>query len=221
MSIALATAAKSMTKSPDDYLIISALQHMAFCPRQCALIHLEQVWEENLYTLRGQRVHEKVDVPEHELIEGVRIERAMPLWSHRLGLTGIADGVEFLADGTPYPVEYKSGSKKARDADDIQLCAQALCLEEMLGCSVPRGAIFHHASRRRREVVFDQGLRSHLLATINDLNTLIASQTLPPPVADARCKDCSLIEACLPYALQDFRQAAQRNNPFYVPDLAP
>jgi CRISPR-associated exonuclease Cas4 len=210
-----------MTKSPDDYLMISALQHMAFCPRQCALIHLEQVWEENLYTLRGQRVHEKVDVPEHELIEGVRVERAMPLWSHRLGLTGIADVVEFLADGTPYPVEYKSGSKKAREADDIQLCAQALCLEEMLGCTVPRGAIFHHASRRRREVVFDAGLRSHLLTTIADLNNLIASQTLPPPVADARCKDCSLIDACLPYALQDFHQAAQRNNPFHVPDLAP
>ena len=221
MSIASATAARSMTKSPDDYLMISALQHMVFCPRQCALIHLEQVWEENLYTLRGQRVHEKVDVPEHELIEGVRVERAMPLWSHRLGLTGIADVVEFLADGTPYPVEYKSGSKKARDADDIQLCAQALCLEEMLGCLVPRGAIFHHASRRRREVVFDEGLRSHLFTTIRDLNALIASQTLPPPVADARCKDCSLIDACLPYALQDFRQAAQRNNPFYVPDLAP
>ncbi len=96
----MATAARSLTKSPDDYLMISALQHMAFCPRQCALIHLEQVWEENLYTLRGQRVHEKVDVPEHELIEGVRVERAMPLWSHRLGLTGIADVVEFLADGT-------------------------------------------------------------------------------------------------------------------------
>jgi CRISPR-associated exonuclease Cas4 len=118
-------------------------------------------------------------------------------------------------------VEYKSGSKKAREADDIQLCAQALCLEEMLGCTVPRGAIFHHASRRRREVVFDAGLRSHLLTTIADLNNLIASQTLPPPVADARCKDCSLIDACLPYALQDFHQAAQRNNPFYVPDLAP
>lgn len=210
-----------MPKSPDDYLMISALQHMAFCPRQCALIHLEQVWEENLYTLRGQRVHEKVDVPEHELIEGVRVERAMPLWSHRLGLTGIADVVEFLADGTPYPVEYKSGSKKAREADDIQLCAQALCLEEMLGCTVPQGAIFHHASRRRREVVFDAGLRSHLLTIIADLNNLIASQTLPPPVADARCKDCSLIDACLPYALQDFHQAARRNNPFHVPDLAP
>ncbi|PSR16783.1 CRISPR-associated protein Cas4 [filamentous cyanobacterium CCP3] len=210
-----------MTKSPDDYLMISALQHMAFCPRQCALIHLEQVWEENLYTLRGQRVHEKVDVPDHELIEGVRVERAMPLWSHRLGLTGIADVVEFLADGTPYPVEYKSGSKKAREADDIQLCAQAICLEEMLGCPVPRGAIFHHASRRRREVVFDDGLRSHLFTTIADLTALIASPTLPPPVADARCKDCSLIEACLPYALQDFGPAAQRNNPFHVSDLAP
>ena len=149
-----------MTSSPDDYLMISALQHYAFCPRQCALIHIEQVWEENLYTLRGQRVHDKVNVPEHELIEGVRVERAMPLWSHTLGLTGIADVVEFTADDTPYPVEYKAGSKKARDADEIQLCAQALCLEEMLNRPVSRGAIFHHSSRRRREVAFDDALRS-------------------------------------------------------------
>ncbi|WP_008312105.1 CRISPR-associated protein Cas4 [Leptolyngbya sp. PCC 6406] len=209
------------TKSPDDYLMISALQHMVFCPRQCALIHLEQVWEENLYTLRGQRVHEKVDVPEHELIEGIRVERAMPLWSHRLGLTGIADVVEFLADGTPYPVEYKSGSKKAREADDIQLCAQALCLEEMLGCAVPRGAIFHHASRRRREVVFDDGLRSHLRATIDDLRALLSQTALPPPVADNRCRDCSLLEACLPHALQGFANTARRNNPFAIADSAP
>ena len=205
-----------MTKSPDDYLMISALQHMAFCPRQCALIHLEQVWEENLYTLRGQRVHEKVDVPEHELIEGVRVERAMPLWSHRLGLTGIADVVEFLANGTPYPVEYKSGSKKAREADDIQLCAQAVCLEEMLGCAVPRGAIFHHASRRRREVVFDDGLRSHVVQTVEQIQQLIATAQMPPPVADARCPDCSLIDACMPYAVRDFSQSVQSQNLFQV-----
>ncbi|MGD1908540.1 MAG: CRISPR-associated protein Cas4 [Leptolyngbyaceae cyanobacterium] len=207
-----------MAQSPDDYLMISALQHMAFCPRQCALIHIEQVWAENLYTLRGQRVHEKVDTPEHELIEGIRVERAMPLWSHTLGLTGIADVVEFLADGTPYPVEYKAGSKKARDADDIQLCAQALCLEEMLNCAISRGAIFHHRSRRRREVTFDQGLRSQVLNTITQLRALLAQTELPPPVADARCRDCSLLDACMPHALKDFAQAARRNHPFTVTD---
>ncbi len=210
-----------MQVSSDDYLMISALQHMAFCPRQCALIHLEQVWEENLYTLRGQRVHEKVDIPDHELIAGIRVERSLPLWSHRLGLTGIADVVEFLADGTPYPVEYKAGAKKGRDADDIQLCAQALCLEEMLNHPVERGAIFHQASRRRREVVFDEGLRSRVLATLDALRALLAQASLPPPVADNRCRDCSLIEACMPHTLQDFARTAQRNNPFHVVEFPP
>jgi CRISPR-associated exonuclease Cas4 len=210
-----------MAKSPDDYLMISALQHYAFCPRQCALIHIEQVWEENLYTLRGQRVHEKVNIPEHELIEGIRVERAMPLWSHRWELTGIADVVEFLADGTPYPVEYKAGSKKGRDADDIQLCAQALCLEEMLNCTVPRGAIFHHGSRRRREVLFDQMLRSQVATTIQSLKALLSQSHLPPPVTDNRCRDCSLQDACMPHALQGFAKSARRNNPFAVVDPSP
>lgn len=201
---------------PDEYVLISALQHYAYCPRQCALIHIEQVWDENLYTLRGQRVHEKVNIPDDELIEGVRVERAMPLWSHRLGLTGIADVVEFQPDGTPYPVEYKSGQRKPREADNIQLCAQALCLEEMLARPVPAGAIFHHASKRRREVRFDEALRSRVLQTIQHTRTLLASGQLPPPVADSRCPDCSLMDACMPYALQDFAQSATANNPFAI-----
>lgn len=199
-----------------DYVLISALQHYAFCPRQCALIHIEQVWEENLYTLRGQRVHEKVNVPEHELIQGIRVERAMPLWSHKLGLTGIADVVEFLADDTPYPVEYKAGSKKAREADDIQLCAQALCLEEMLDRPVSRGAIFHYASRRRREVVFDEAVRSRVLETIDHLRVLLSQTTLPPPVTDNRCRNCSLVAACMPHTLNDFHKIVRRNNPFTI-----
>jgi CRISPR-associated exonuclease Cas4 len=176
------------------------------------------VWEENLYTLRGQRVHEKVNVPEHELIEGIRVERAMPLWSHQLGLTGIADVVEFLSDDTPYPVEYKAGAKKIRNADDVQLCAQALCLEEMLNCSIPCGAIFHYASRRRREVHFDNSLRSQVLGIIEDLRRLLSQITLPPPVNDNRCHDCSLIAACMPHTLDDFARTASRNNPFIVVD---
>jgi CRISPR-associated exonuclease Cas4 len=196
--------------------MISALQHYAYCPRQCALIHIEKVWDENLYTLRGQRAHEIVDTPGDELIEGIRVERAMPLWSHRLGITGVADVVEFLANGTPYPVEYKSGSRKVKDADSIQLCAQALCLEEMLGCDVPMGAIFHHGSRRRREVRFDAGLRSLTLQTIEGTRSLFTSAKLPPPVADKRCPDCSLIDACMPYALQDFQRSAKANNPFAI-----
>lgn len=204
---------------PDEYVLISALQHYAYCPRQCALIHVEQIWDENLYTLRGQRVHEKVNTPDDELIEGVRVERAMPLWSHRLGLTGVADVVEFKLDGTPYPVEYKSGPRKAREADNIQLCAQALCLEEMLDRPVPAGAIFYHASRRRQEAQFDQALRACVLQTIKHTRTLLASRQIPSPVADSRCPDCSLVDACIPYALKDFTRSATANNPFVVKDV--
>jgi len=201
---------------PEEYVLISALQHYAYCPRQYALIHIEQTFEENLYTLRGQRVHQRVNIPEDELIEGVRVERALPLWSHHLGLTGVADVVEFQADGTPYPVEYKSGSRKVRDADNIQLCAQALCLEEMLDRPVLKGAIYHYASKRRREVFLDEALRSRVVAIIHKVRNLLKAKQLPTPVADARCQDCSLIDACMPYALQDFARASRANQLFLV-----
>lgn len=200
----------------EDYVLISALQHYAYCPRQCALIHIEQTFEENLYTLRGQRVHERVNVPEYELLEGVRIERALPLCSHRIGLTGIADVVEFTTDGIPYPVEYKSGPHKHREADDLQLCAQALCLEEMFERSVLTGAIFHYASKRRREVNFDRALRSLVVEIADSVRQLLIVNKLPTPVADERCPDCSLIEACIPYTLKDFNRSAESNNPFLI-----
>jgi len=204
-----------MTQS-DDYVLISALQHYVYCPRQCALIHMEQTFEDNLFTLRGHRVHEKVNVPEYELIEGVRVDRALPLWSHSLGLTGIADVVEFLSDGTPYPVEYKSGPRKLREADEVQLCAQAMCLEEMFDREVFAGAIFHHASRRRRDVQFDVALRSTVSETIKQVRQLLTSTKLPPPVNDSRCRNCSLIEACMPQTVQEFERFSRSNNPFFV-----
>lgn len=200
----------------DDYVLISALQHYAYCPRQFALIHVEQTFEENLYTLRGQRVHEKVNIPEHELIEGVSVDRALPLWSHQIGLTGIADVVEFLADGTPYPVEYKSGPRKPREADEIQLCAQAMCLEEMFHRAVPAGAIFHYASKRRREVMFNQSLRLIVIEATQSVRRLLAEGSIPPPVADQRCRDCSLLETCMPYAIKEFTRSAQSNSPFLI-----
>lgn len=200
----------------EDYVLISAIQHYAYCPRQCALIHLEQTFEENLYTLRGQRVHDRVNVPEYEWIEDVRVERALPLWSHRMGLTGIADVVEFAENGTPYPVEYKSGTRKPREADDLQLCAQAVCLEEMFDRAVPAGAIFHHASKRRREVQFDEALRSQVRETADQIRRLFVDRKLPPPVADQRCKDCSLIEACMPYAIQDFTRTSKSSHLFSI-----
>ena len=182
--------------------MISALQHYSYCPRQCALIHVEHVFDENLYTLRGRRVHERVHEPDSALESGLRIERELPIFSDRLGLVGKTDVVEIFPDGTPYPVEYKSGSRHTSTHDDIQLCAQGLCLEEMLGWEVPKGAIYHFASRRRREVVFDEGLRSLTEETVKLVRETLHSQSLPPPVADARCPKCSLYDACMPNVLK-------------------
>jgi CRISPR-associated exonuclease Cas4 len=186
----------------EELVPISALQHYVYCPRQCALIHVEQVWEENLYTLRGQRLHQTVDVPDSALRDGLRVERALPLWSEKLGIVGRADVVEFLPDGTPYPVDYKTGPRRARRADEVQLCAQALCLEEMLGRAVPSGALYHHASRRRREVRFTAELRAEVEKVVAEVRELLGNDRLPAPAADSRCRDCSLVEACMPHALR-------------------
>lgn len=182
----------------DELVPISALQHYVYCPRQCALIHVEGVWEENLFTLRGQRAHEVVDVAKGMVQEGVRVEYALPLFSERLGLVGRADVVEFHGE-IPYPVEYKVGPRRSRRADEVQLCAQALCLEEMLGQDVPRGALFYRASRRRREVVFTPELRDLVERAVIEVRALLQNGHLPPPVNDSRCRDCSLIEVCLPH----------------------
>ncbi len=186
-----------MDNEPDDLIMISALEHWSYCPRQCGLIHVDQTYEENLYTMRGQAMHKIVDEVETEVQHGVRIERALPLWSKRLGLVGKADVVEFHGE-TPYPVEYKSGPRRQWEHDDVQLCAQALCLEEMTGQSVPRGAIYHHKSRRRREVVFDESLREYVAQVVVSIRTMLNAKTLPPPVNDQRCDKCSLKESCMP-----------------------
>jgi len=197
-------------------VMISALQHHSYCPRQCALIHVEQVFDENLYTLRGHRVHKKAheDDPGVTVEEGVRVERGTPLFSERLGLIGKADVVEFHPDGTPegtpYPVEYKSGPRRESRHDDVQLCAQAMCLEEMLGKAVPRGAVYHHGSRRRREVRFDSGLRELTEETVREVRRLLTEGRVPPPVADARCPKCSLLDACMPFALAGVEDGAAK-----------
>jgi CRISPR-associated exonuclease Cas4 len=203
-TLLLSILGSKVVETTDEYVMLSALQHFVYCPRQFALIHLEQVWQENIYTLRGLRVHEQVDTPSHELIEGVRVERSLALVSHRHQLRGIADVVEFLVDGTPYPVEYKSGSRKAKDADAVQLCAQAMCLEEMFDRSITTGALFYSASKRRRVVEFDMRLRSLVTETIQAVQATLETQVMPSPVADARCDDCSLVEACMPQPLKKF-----------------
>jgi len=194
-----------------DPIALSALQHWSYCPRQCALIHLEQAFAENVHTLRGQAVHQTVDTPGFETRAGCRLERALPLWCERLGLIGKADMVEFQPDGTPYPVEYKHG-RLTRDAtrqhhDDLQLAAQALCLEEMTGHAVQEGAIFQASSKRRRVVAISAALREAVEQTVMAIRTMLASGRMPPPlVADARCKECSLIDLCQPHALGALKQ---------------
>ncbi|MGE0373382.1 MAG: CRISPR-associated protein Cas4 [Gammaproteobacteria bacterium] len=192
--------------SEEDRLAISALQHWAYCPRQCGLIHLEQVFDDNLHTLRGNAVHAQVDRPGFEVRRGLRVERALPLFSDRLGLVGKADTVEFESDGTPYPVEYKHGSRhKAADiaaCDDLQLAAQALCLQEMTGRAVPEGALFYASSRRRRVVVFDDALIRQVAITAAEIRAMFASFQLPPPTTDRRrCRSCSLRDRCQPEAM--------------------
>jgi CRISPR-associated exonuclease Cas4 len=195
-----------------DPVSLSAIEHWAYCPRQCALIHVEQAFEDNVHTMRGQAVHRLVDEPRYEVMgAGVRIERALPLWSDRLGLIGKADLVEFHPDGRIYPVEYKHGRKRQKTHDDLQLAAQAMCLEEMTGTAVPRGAIYHASSRRRREVEITPALRTKVQETVAAIRALLASGRLPPPVNDARCRECSLKEICQPEALADrARQGALR-----------
>lgn len=187
---------------------LSALQHWHYCPRQCGLIHLEQVFDDNVHTLRGQAVHAKADQPGVETAKGVRVERALPLWHDGLGLIGKSDVVEFLAGGVPYPVEYKHGSRnKASDiaaCDDIQLAAQALCLESMTGKTVNEGALYYASSKRRRVVPITAQLRLEVAQTANAIRHMLVSGQLPPPLegeqAARRCKACSLQERCQPHA---------------------
>jgi CRISPR-associated exonuclease Cas4 len=205
-----------------DPITLSALQHWAYCPRQCGLIHLEQAFDDNLHTLRGQAVHATVDQPGVEVRAGLRIERALPLWSDALGLIGKADVVEFEPDGTPYPVEYKHGSRhKAADiaaCDDVQLAAQALCVEEMTGRAVPEGALYYASSRRRRVVPITPELRQQVSQTAAAVRAMLAGGQLPPPTEDVRrCKGCSLRERCQPEALGRLR-AGDPSHGLFDPD---
>lgn len=181
-----------------DPVPLSALQHWAYCPRQCGLIHLEQAFEDNIHTARGQAVHHLVDEPGYEMKAGVKMERALPLWSDKLGLIGKADLVEFHPDGTVFPVEFKHGRKRQKVHDDLQVAAQALCLEEMLGRSVPKGAIYHASSHRRREVAITPELRRLVEETAAAIRTMLSCGKLPPPVNDERCRECSLKDLCQP-----------------------
>ena len=183
----------------DNLVPISALQHMLYCPRQCALIHIEQHWSENRFTAEGRILHERTDSGSSEGRGNVRIERSVALRSFTLGVSGVADVIEVHDRVRLYPVEYKRGRPKAHRADEVQLCAQALCLEEMLRTSIPAGALFYGRNRRRKEIWFDSALRTLTQRVAADVRRMLAAGVTPPPEYEARkCNACSLKEGCQP-----------------------
>jgi CRISPR-associated exonuclease Cas4 len=215
--------------SEDDLLPLSALQHLLFCERQCALIHVEQLWAENRLTLEGRHLHQKAHDGPDETRDGVRIVRGLRLRSLRLGLSGQADVVEFHADGgavdgpstsppsaeppasvppgRPFPVEYKRGRPKPNETDIVQLVAQAMCLEEMLRRPIPAGAIFYGRTRRRMPVEFTPELRAKVEQTAARLHELIDAGVTPKAVREPKCETCSLLHLCMPDAVSPSRSA--------------
>ncbi len=188
-----------------DSFPLSALQHFAFCPRQCALIHIERQWAENTLTAQGRVLHERTHDAGSESRGDLRVARALPLQSASLGLHGVADVVEFhrRPDGAwqPFPVEYKRGRPKHEPIDAVQLCAQALCLEEMLTTPVPAGALFYGATHRRHDVHFDDDLRAETRRFAAAVRALLAAGRTPPPEFGPKCRACSLLELCRPQAV--------------------
>jgi len=181
----------------DEPVLISALNQYVFCPRRCALMHVEGIWRDNEHTLVGSLLHDHADSPGYETGDGVTVLRALPLYSARYGLAGKADIVE-MRDGEPVPVEYKKGKRRKFDNDDVQLCAQAFCLEEMFQAEVPVGFIYHAASRRRREVIFDWRLRAETERVIEAVRQMLTDKHVPPAELKPRCDGCSLRSTCMP-----------------------
>lgn len=203
----------------DELIPISAIQHLAFCRRQCALIHVENLWTENLFTAEGRLLHERVHSQGRSVRGDVVSVRGLALRSLRLGVIGQADVVEFVRSPTgvrlpelsglwqPSPVEYKRGRPKKDNVDAVQLCCQALCLEEMLQTEVPSGALFYGQSRRRQDVLFDASLRTQTLELATELHELLNSEMPPPAEHGAKCRECSLKDQCLPKVTTGRRSA--------------
>lgn len=193
----------------EDLLMISALQHFMFCERQCALIHIEQQWAENVYTIQGELLHKRVHSGTSETRPGRRKEFGIPVRSLELGLTGKTDAVEYLPDGGIYIVEYKRGKPKKGLMDETQLCAQALCLEEMTGKRIYTGALFYGKQKRRKDVPLTEELRRHTQDTAVRLHAFIREGHTPAPVYDkGKCPRCSLKNICLPKKMDRKRTVA-------------
>ncbi len=189
---------KPQTETPPHPLPLSLLNDFLYCSRRAALKAIEGWWGENEHTVKGELDHEHADLPGYEVAKGVKLLRALPVFSDRLGLSGRCDVVEQHGDGSLCPVEYKKGKRRRFENDDAQLCAQALCLEEMFGRPVARGAIFHAASKRRREVEFTAHLRSLTEDAIEALHRLVEAGAVPAAVFKPACEECSLYRICLP-----------------------
>ena len=204
-----------MEYKEEEWLMLSGIQHVSFCRRQWALIHIEQLWAENLRTVEGMLLHGKAhDATESESRGDLYVVRRLNVQSRTLGISGECDVVEFrrVENGItlsnkeglwqPYPVEYKRGSSKLTDADRLQLCAQALCLEEMLSCRIPCGALFYGETRRREEVEFTQELRETVSSMLKEMHDLFKRGYTPRVKPSKSCSNCSLSEYCLPRMLK-------------------
>jgi CRISPR-associated exonuclease Cas4 len=192
--------------SEDDFIHIGALQHYVFCPRQCALIHVEDVWRDNVLTVRGNILHDKVDTDTYESRGAVRTVRGLRIHSYRLGIVGRCDVVEFRTSPTGeevLPVEFKAGKPKDDLSDKVQLCAQALCLEEMLATKIIRGAFFYSKIRRRVQVEMDEELRKQTESIIAAVHELVSNKRVPTARYMAKCRNCSLIDICQPRAMNE------------------
>lgn len=190
-------------------IVLSLLNDYLYCPRRAALKIVEGWRSGNAHTARGDLVHEHADLAGYEVVKGVTLLRALPVWSDRLGLNGKCDIVEQRADGSHFPVEFKVGHRRKWVNDDVQLCAQALCLEEMFGRSVPGGAVFHADSKRRREVAFTIELRRQTELTVRRLHELLLTGRVPSAVYNPACEECSLFHTCLPKATGDEGRATR------------
>ncbi len=187
--------------SEEDYIQLSSLQHYVFCPRQCGLIHVEGLWAENMFTARGRVLHERVDHGDDESRGDLRVVRGLNIYSRRLGLSGRADVVEFhVGDGAPvpFPVEYKSGKPKRDVSDLAQVCAQALCLEEMTLTPVREAAIYYGKPRRRLLVELDDGLRKRTEEIIAAVHAMIEARSVPSARREKKCETCSINGYCMP-----------------------
>lgn len=203
----------------DEMVMISALQHYLFCPRQCALIHLEQQWQENFLTAAGQMMHERVDRRESSTRRNVHYATGLRIFSREYSLVGIADMVEFHQTDheydenckriavplkglplfwKPFPVEYKRGSPKKNEMDQIQLCAQAICIEEMMKIVIPEGALFYGQTHHRESVVFSESLRNYVMEISKNIHDLYRTGEVPPPLYTKSCQACSLVDLCMP-----------------------